>query len=864
MAACTRFRRLFTSGGGYTLFMPMVVKVYVQSELHSGIRLAIEYAINRFYALHQEAFVFQSLDIIAHVIMVPDIEGDWVAKGVYNLFSTLRATIPPNTPDAAGIHNSNKVQEREALIVRTAEDKPQTFLASLRKGGKQGKETVLVDLPEEYETKRLGLDNFVKLFLTVIAHDPNILRAEHFLHFLRFLTPYLYHASNSARSVLRDGIDALGIVLTKAAAKAKVPDGMFPMGDFSFEVYSQEAVLEDQLLGKSKSPSDVAGMRLDFLSTIVAFTEAGGYLGSAASQRTMDLIKLMLRDSIHDHKGRIASFFSDYSRASLLRDPAPSLKEVLAFLSHLVPMVSAYATTVDFSGVYNTIAQLASNLSYANEPAFARIVVLHFCGSGLAACDLAASEKALFSLPSRLGIIRLTSQAIFLRGADVIAELEKHVASYDLLIGVVLPLVLTLKTTADVISDGHWADPWRRDVHARTWTRLLTYVMSACQRRDNPRDASYAPERTKSYTQDKRRSAPSSKAQMMTLVAAIQILKAIIIRAEEDLSACLPGIWSRISSFLRSILADGDASFALVSQDISAPPSPSHSPSQSPRASIASFNPQALYDQNMASSVSANLRRSSAHVPLAHPRVIDYSLWSLFELLCLCRSPLMIQMRLFLQEKVVILDQELHYHQDPHRPRSRRISSGVFSKPRRRMSGYLSGGPSLENSPVLGASSSFPSDPSLFHLDPTRQPGYQRFPVSPGGLQESTSGPRIVHLGPVNFSSVSGFRAPLSPGGGVRLLNKTAIIKSEPLVLMTYKRIRLVQTCMGYDSLLPLPSTESLDVDEDVASTKAWSKKQALQAIVSETRQLMVEFEEPWREVEDDVVLVDADQSVTF
>lgn len=863
MVASTRFRRLFTSGGGYTLFMPVLVKVYAQSEHHAGIKLAIEYAVNRFYALHQEAFVFQSLDIIAHVIMVSDIDGDWIAKSVYTLFSTLRSGISPTTPDPGGIHNSNKVQEREALIVRTAEDKPQTFLASLRRGGNQGKETVLVDLPEEYETKRLGLDNFVKLFLTVIAHDPTILRAEHFLRFLRFLTPYLHHASSSSRSVLRDGIDALGVVLSKATVKAKAPDAALPIGDFTFEMYSQEAVLENQLLGQSKSPSDITAMRLDYLSTIVAFTRAGGSLGNSAAQRTMELVKLMLKDSIHDYKSRIASFFSEYTRTSIVRDPPPSLKEVVGFLVHLVPVVSAYATVVDFSGVFDAVADMCTNPTYSNEASFARIVAIQLCGSGLEACEVAASQKVLLSLPSRPSIIRLITKAIFLRGADVLAELERRPASYEFLIGTVLPLVMTLKTTADVISDGHWADPSRRDIHARTWTRLVTYVISACQKREGPRDFSHGPERTKSQTQDKRRSAPSSKAQMMTLVAAIQILKIIMIRAEDDLSACLPGIWSRIASFLKSLLTDGDANFAIGSQDISAPPSPAGSPRTS-----ATFNPQGMYDHNLSSSVSSNLHRRSTNIPMANPRVVDYCVWSLFELLCLCRSPLMIQMRLFLQEKLVILDQELRYHQDPSRPRSRRVSSTMFSKPRRRTSAYLSGTSSLENSPVLGASSSFPSDPSLFNLDPGRQPAYQRFPSSPGGLQGSASGaPRIVHLGPVLTSSASGFRSSLSPGGaGVGMLNKTATIKSVPLVLTTYQRIRLVQTCMGYDTLLPLPTAaaEGLLGDDDVANTRAWTKKQAVAALIAEIRELMVEFEEPWREVEDDVVLIDADQSVTF
>lgn len=95
-------------------------------------------------------------------------------------------------------------------------------------------------------------------------------------------------------------------------------------------------------------------------------------------------------------------------------------------------------------------------------------------------------------------------------------------------------------------------------------------------------------------------------------------------------------------------------------------------------------------------------------------------------------------------------------------------------------------------------------------------------------------------------------------------LNKTAMIKSMSLVLATYRRIRLVQTCMGYGTLLPLPNLEGGVESDNPGSIKAWSKKEAIEAMVKEMKELMVEFEEPWREVEDDVVLVDADQSVTF
>ncbi len=183
MVASTRFHRLFISRGGYTLFMPAIIKVYTEAESHLGIRLAIEYAVNRFFAHHGEAFVYQSMDAMAHIMATANIEAEWVAKSVYALFSSLRKPISPATQDAAGIHNSNKLQEREALLVLTAEEKPQTFLASLRPSGGQGKTPITIDIPEEYEAKRLTVDNFVRLFLTVIAHDLTIIRSEQFLRF---------------------------------------------------------------------------------------------------------------------------------------------------------------------------------------------------------------------------------------------------------------------------------------------------------------------------------------------------------------------------------------------------------------------------------------------------------------------------------------------------------------------------------------------------------------------------------------------------------------------------------------------------------------------------------------------------------
>jgi hypothetical protein len=77
-------------------------------------------------------------------------------------------------------------------------------------------------------------------------------------------------------------------------------------------------------------------------------------------------------------------------------------------------------------------------------------------------------------------------------------------------------------------------------------------------------------------------------------------------------------------------------------------------------------------------------------------------------------------------------------------------------------------------------------------------------------------------------------------------------IKSLTLVCATYRRIRTVQRYMGYEPLLPMPNIHEMNSDEVFPT--AWTRKQALDAILQETRQLIEEFEESERTPRDSVV----------
>ncbi|KAI0631245.1 hypothetical protein C8Q77DRAFT_1062302 [Trametes polyzona] len=924
LVASTRFRRLFTSGGGYTLFMPAVIRVYCDAEKHPTIRSIIEFAVNRFFALHQESFIFQTCDIMSNVIALPSADGPLMSHNIYTLLATLKSNPPTQNPEVAALSALTKVEEQEAIMVTIAERVPQAFLASVHRST-QGKNQVTVDVPDEFDSKRLGLDDLVRLFLTVIAHNPTILRAQQFLRFLLYLTPHLYHASASTRSVLRDGITALGgILFNKGATKSKNAEGNSQVDELDPSTVSQSGLTQASM-SHSSLPSDLLAMRVDYLSVVVGFTRAGGHLSSLASQRVLEIVKIIFKDS-RASVPRVANFLADYVRAVLIRPIHPELKQTVTLLSDVAPIITSYCSEVDFSGVFDVVALLASDTVFANQPAFARVVVSQYCAAGLEACEVAASAGLLFHLAIRGSLLNLLDRALLVVGADVVAELEKREPTYEFLCGIILPLVLRMKTSVELASDSQWAEKWRRDVYSKAWMRLLVYVLSVIQRSefvrtDTSRTSTSGVERRKSTDSRTTTSTTLDPKPALALAVALQILKVILTRAEQDISAALPGIWGQVGAILRETLADGDASFAVSTRGgYSEPPSPTHSPKG------AHFN---IPDENpfLTPSHAPSLTAPRTH---KRPRILDYMTWSLIEWLCLRRNPLALQMRVFVQEKVATLHQELSSNGSASngispggispgyspgyinsRPRSRPVSN-IFSKPRRSALGVDSAASTPRSSTLFPNSVSLPTFDDFGMLSSTprkatagsddgtggaRQAGYMLMPspLTPSRQAARDSGPKIVHLGPVRPFSPGGGGGDAGSGGGgggrrstspsgrrsglgvarsALGLAREVVVESPVLVRTTVRRIRIAQAMLGYPAL-PLAAVSSVDSEMSMSMgdglgggvgveglVRAWSRTEALEALVQETKDLI----EEWREDdeldggEDSGIMVDVEE----
>lgn len=839
MVASTRFRRLFTSGGGYPLFMLAIVKLYAEKEENEGIRKTIEYAASRFYALHQETFLFQTLDVVAHAIMTKECDGFWTMAQVHQLLSSLRYDTSISS-DYSGIRDSTRLQEQEALMADTVEQKPQVLVDSIRRGSANEKK-LIAGLLEEYASVPLLPENIIRLLLTVIAHDPSVQRAQRFLRLLRLSVQTMYNASKPARNVLRDGIDAVGTIVTRIHPKSRNPESAPSWNSHSCDDRPSEAPFINLLQAESKSSSDITSMQLDFLHLVREYIQCGGHVPANTSQKFFEITRLLLHEACGQE---VADILCQYSKSFLSRTSQHNSKEVTTFLEIISPIIRTYGSTIDFAGVYDAIITIPSDDRFANDIRLSHTLVTKVCRAGLEVLTVRCTEGSSLhcTTPS---VIHLMARTVYTRGVDIVAEIVSHPPTHQWATCVLIPFILSLD------SGGHSAGGSKshnRAIHHRVWLRLLSYALTGCQNTSQASAASSSPERRRS--QDRRDSGPAEET-VMNVVAALQALKVICVKGADEISS-LPGIWPHVANVLKTLLKDGDASFAFGG-DSTAPPSPV----QSPHHSVTSLDPFTSPDV-LRPSVAFDFRRATNS--RCRPRLVDYLLWSLLEFVCLYRTPLMLQFRVVIQEKVRRFDDNIHSHQGGFFPSVReRRGSSIFTKPRKRASRVEAGSGSPMSPSPRGFTLVSPTETPLqtlnVHVNVDRKAGFERSPSSPGGPSHL---PPIIHLGPTQLHEP---QQSASTTGMISILLRNSTIKSPKLIHATYRRIRLVQASMGYDLLLPFPP--GMGADEGHNAIGAWTRTQALEEFVREMEELREDFLHASRESaeEESMVIVNPDES---
>jgi hypothetical protein len=816
MLAMTRFRRLFSSNGGFMLIMPAIWKTYCDAEGgNKAIRGAIEYAINRFHAIHPEAFVFQSVDVAAAMISHPDMKsrGEF-ASNVTSVFISLGVMLR-NELNAGGIQHVTKMYEREAILT-SLNDAPETIINSFQRG------EPMSNVVDQFEGAVFPLENLARLCLTVIADDPFILRAEQFLTLFRYLTPSLYHNSMTARTFVGNGIDALG---TAVFSRSTVPRGdprartEDNQTTFGLNRTESRTTYGQSMFAKANSPSNFTAMKQEYLHLIVAFTKVGGQLPTEVIRRALELLKAVLRDSAGSMVQGVALFLREFTESSLLREGRPPPKQAIGLLSDILPLIYSHGYVIDFSGVFDVISQLCKDERLVDDPMFTKLAT-GFSAAAFDVLDIAAAANALRGAQFRDAFVSLIVALVQTANNDPLAQLRGRTASAGLLVAVILPVCLRLPKTSSLRS--------RANNLRRAWIQLLGFALSACEYGPIQKAPSNAPNTQERQGTINQGLQNSPRGLVAGLLIALQVIKVIMVRAGEDIALVLPDVWLRIASVIKEAFGDGNGIFSIAGmgdQDPPFSPFPSHSRPTSP-------NDQTTY-----------LTVQSVQPPALErePRAADYAVWSILEMLCFYRTPLNIQLRLWLQEKLLQLDARIEANGGfPNRGSflrdTRRLSFSPFIKTRRR-SGVPSAPVSPDGSPSFHPSRGTEVPTALSLGSPNTISTFDRFPQASPPIDGVI--PRIRHLGP-EFQAQSKVQRTRGTGGGgtgsnpLRAAAKLISIGRPVLVRESHRRVEAVRIFWGYESFS--------GPGDDMSAFEAWTGTVALKKIVEECRELAKEF----------------------
>ncbi|KAM0751576.1 hypothetical protein T439DRAFT_324763 [Meredithblackwellia eburnea MCA 4105] len=830
MLASTRFRRLFSSSDGFSLFIPALFKVFVDARDNLAIRSSILYAWQRFFRSHEESFVFQAFGALTPVFLSRGVDEGTrkrMADDLFRLIETLQM-MSIDVADVAGIRGANEREEREALI-QQANERPDIFLAQFTNPN---------------STNRIGdakpflMDHAIKLFLTVLAFDPTSTRAGEFLQLFRLLIPSFYSSTVKARSLLREGIEALASVYSKsgrgnkgAALKKADPTRASQRSRTSVDSRPDS---EDGVSDEGADAATWLSMRRTFLLVVEAFHASGGELSSGAMRKTLDIVRMTLHEPNSSSVKSCSAFIGTYTTSVIGTSAAPTNAQVIAFLNEIAPFVRLFLQHVDFGSTFDALARLATDSVLKDDLKIVTIIVSKVIAPAVDACSVVAGQDRL--LPSHQAIVRLVAAWLTHPTAGVFGELERQPGNAAFLATFIFPMALQFGAIPVSTSEDN---PSSRERTRLAWLHIVAFSVNSCEIQLNQR-----------YTS-------GSRVPAATIAFVCQVLKLSIVAGEGHLTKA-NGSWIRLASFFRTALRRGNGSF--LSEDST---TRKHSLGTSPNGAP-DWAPHTTFQPS-----------SSAGTPRI--TIYDYSLWSLFELLSLYPNPLILHLRLTMREKLAAcrfattLGSGFPQRKDSlgASPDRRRVS--VFSRPLLQGSnsqrGQRSGETlSVHGSPVLGATAEGPQaagsrlsarrrSSSVSKSDLPFRPTLEVFardyvPIvastSTASLSSSTSTrapgafPQIKHLGPVqtphgadyDYVRLSHERAPS---------DSSSFIKSIPLAVSTVERVRTVQVIFGetpiQHALLSLQPDESED-----SSLSAWTKAVALRKLVQETQLLITEF----------------------
>ncbi|KAG0277970.1 hypothetical protein BGZ95_004993 [Linnemannia exigua] len=466
ITAATRLRRLFASQNGYSLFFPALFKIYCDSAAIRIVQDTIDATFYRFYLIHQEAFILQSLGAIVP-LMLRNMTEEQSKIMSQRLFAFMEALDQPTT-----IYHS-KALGVPSLSVPYYDSKPyggpqleiphwiSSFIPKNSKifqnnGGNNG-----------LHKAEFTIADSIKLFLAVIAYDPGSVRSEQFVRVLKMVLPYFL---DREAHLMTGGLDSLIDIFAKFGRSSKpltptsfVPPPVLPratqgsddcQSDISrFALVGSHAAKTQAVRGKAWAQNDRVAIKHEFVCLIQHFCDRGGQLAEDQHQMMAAFIKSIFKDYTSLKIPCTTEWLKDYIKHAILpvRNVHQGSHAALYLIVHVSSFFRTHYRMIDFSGFLDGLQLVAEDERQflRNSTTLSNIFQDKVLSPALSiGVKDDWSSGSIYVPQARFcnSLVDLMLAMINNADTDTISELEQAVPTPRLMAYIVVPLCLRFKT----------------------------------------------------------------------------------------------------------------------------------------------------------------------------------------------------------------------------------------------------------------------------------------------------------------------------------------------------------------------------------------------------------------------------------
>ncbi|KAG0306222.1 hypothetical protein BGZ98_002776 [Dissophora globulifera] len=442
VTAATHLRRFFASQSGYALIFPALFKIYCDSTTTRVVHETIDAAFYRFYLLHQEAFVLQSLGAVVPLILrnMSDEQSAIMARCLFDFLEALDQPATTYYSKALGISSLAEPYHESGSYGGPQLEIPEWMTSFISRDSKLFKSSSVLHKGE------FSIADAIKLFLAVIAFDPGSIRSE---QFVRPLVPPSFTPP------------------CVAPRQAQDTDGN--TCDMSrFAIFPSPFSKSQAVKGKTWAQNDRVAIKHEFICLIQQFCNRGGQLADSQHQQMATLIRSIIKDYISLKIPCTTEWIKDYIRDVILS--VHSVRQGCRALLYLVVQFSntfkAHFKSIDFSGYLDGLRLVAKDDRYYMRASMelANMVRERVISQGLALSvkgdwitDCAHISQARFCN----SLVDLMLSMITNADVDTLAELESATPTPRFMAYIIIPTCLRFKsrtrsTGLDILEMQFW------------------------------------------------------------------------------------------------------------------------------------------------------------------------------------------------------------------------------------------------------------------------------------------------------------------------------------------------------------------------------------------------------------------------